>query len=247
MSAGSTPAATLAARARQRQEQTDAVGKFSAASWICLAYTVLGPAVGVTCLSIQSSSNTPSAIGAVLIFAAVFTLVKVLWDLTKPNVSRRNTPADAVSAYLRALRMGWWAGAWACLSGDARSGGLARRPSITLLAIDPESAQLNRPADLKSVWRDFVSGGRRITRVEVRGTHQEGEDLATVTMDLELQFNVNRAPYGSKAREGVGLLDKGFTNVALTGSWPVYCRDGRWYVLDAGLPADIRSARTDLV
>ncbi len=247
MGSGRSDVATLASRARLREEQSEVTRRFSPVSWAVLAFVVVGPIGGILCLSTETRSSAPTAVGACLILLAVILVAKPIWDAVKPNVNRRASGEEAVRVYLRSVKMGWWKGAWSCLSNEARQGAVAQRPAIDTLAIDRESVAIKDRRDLKAIWNDFISGGRSILEIETGPLEAAGEDAARVRVRLVVDFNVNRAPYGSKARQGVGIFDKGFTRQVFVGRWPVYRRDGRWYVLDAGLPDDFKGERTDVV
>ena len=156
-------------------------------------------------------------VGGVLSVASV---VKLLVDALQPPYDERPTPERAVKAYIAGVQRGRWAGAFACLSWVARDRRM-KLPAIAEVDVSAASVAPVDPDALGRYWAPFQGMARALT-AEIRDVKAVSETLAIVTVDMKTEI----------LRVGGGR-----TSVAFCLAWPLYVREGRWYLIFGGLIA----------
>ena len=102
--------------------------------------------------------------------------------------------------------------------------------------------------DLANYWGDLTpsnlglfSPSRKLT-YGVREPEKVREGVTIVPVELLITLDLRATGIGSKARKG-GVRIRGKNAVRIVGCWPVYERDGLWYLLGAGIPEGSKAAR----
>ncbi len=154
-------------------------------------------------------------VGGVL---AVAGALKLANEARQPSYDHRPTPERAVLAYIAGIEQGRWDGAFACLSWVVRDRRM-RLPPMVEVDVSAASVAPADPDALERYWAPFRGLSRSLT-ADIRGVKSVSDTLVIATVDMKAE--VLRAGGGG-------------TSVAFCVAWPLYNRDGRWYLLSGGL------------
>lgn len=207
---------------------------------------LIGGAISlVLCLTAEKESaiRVLSLLGiGVLGIMAVAGFFKLLTELFRVSPRDRTTPEKALKAYLGSVNQQRWKAAFSCLSWAAKDGRDVMRPAMLEVELAEQTFQIRQAGDVREYWSDFVgmlkARGKRSFSYKLSAARRVSESVAIVPMGGSISMDTSTASLTSEVvrRHGPGALIK----VTFTCVWPVYERDGLWYLLMAGFPANFK-------
>ncbi|MHC4252241.1 MAG: hypothetical protein ACYS9X_24245 [Planctomycetota bacterium] len=243
-------ALALAEKAVSRPEDPTAPGKFMASTIATLAVCVGGGLVALVVVLLmepEAPYRFLVGLGAVVLgLGALAGLLKFVGEAIQTSPRDRTTPEKALKAFLYSLEQLRWPAASACLSWAAKDGDEIGRPAMPDIDLEEARFTISGQGDLATYWNDFVgrfkSRGSRRLRYKVRSAKELSDTVALVPVEVGITLDMNTAALGGEARKRRGFMS-GFNSVRVNCRWPVYKREGLWYLLAAGLPEDMKVAR----
>jgi hypothetical protein len=180
-------------------------------------------------------------------------LIKIAIEAFSGSPRHRDTPQKAVECYISMVKQQRWPEALSCLSWLARNGQNVIRPAIPEIDLARAAFRIQRPADLKSYWADLGGGqklrGSRNMNCQVLGVEFATESSALVRVRISVMLDLATAALGGSAWKSASATDTllasapfvpalgcNWVGNGASYSWPVYRRDGQWYLLQVGLP-----------
>jgi len=238
----------LAAEAAKRPEDPNAPGKFALSTLVTLAVGAVGLLVCLILVRVGLGPNTFLAgLGAAVMgVVTVAGLLKVLYEAVQTSPRDRTTPEKAIKAYFGSLKQLRWDAAASCLSWAAKRGTEIVRPAMPDVDLAEARFRISSEKELADYWYDFVgrfkSRGSRSLSCRAASTKQISDDVAYVVVEARVTIDLRTAALGGEARSRREFLSS-VNAVSCSGRWPVYRRDGMWYLLSAGFPGDARVMR----
>lgn len=236
-------AAALANEASTRPEDPTSPGKFMTST---LATLAVGAVVGAGLLIarlVVGGGHTYAALMTILAvvagLVALTGLLKVGQEALQVSPGGRTTPEKALKAYFGTLMQRRWDAAASCLSWLAKNDTaitLQAMPDVDLAA---KQYTIGGTPDLVTYWGEFYGGfksrGSRFTTANVRRVQPISDTVSLVHVEVRISLDLRTADFGGEARKRRKLLS-GTNTVAGLCQWPVYLRDGLWYLLVPGFP-----------
>ena len=248
----------LASEAGTKPEAVARHGRFATSTLVALGICgglTLAALVVLLVSSDDSYRLLAFLLGPVAGLVTVAVLIKIAIEAFSGSPKHRVTPQQAVKCYIDMVKQQRWPEAVSCLSWVARNGSKVIRPAIPEIDLVQATFCIQRPADLKSYWADLDGGqklrGSRKMRCKVLGVESATDSTALVRVRLTVALDLATAKIGGSAWKSAPVVDTllasapfapalGFNWVGngVSFSWPVYRRDGQWYLLQVGLPSE---------